>query len=46
MDKLQAMATFVRVVQAQSFSKAAATLAMPRSLVTTTIKNLEAHLGT
>ena len=46
MDKLQAMATFVRVVQAQSFSKAAATLAMPRSSVTTTIKNLEAHLGT
>ena len=40
------MATFVRVVQAQSFSKAAATLAMPRSSVTTTIKNLEAHLGT
>ena len=46
MDKLQAMATFVRVVQAQSFSKAAETLAMPRSSVTTTIKNLEAHLGT
>lgn len=42
MDKLQAMTTFVRVVQAQSFSKAAATLALPRSSVTTTIKQLEA----
>lgn len=46
MDKLQAMTTFVRVVQAQSFSKAAATLALPRSSVTTTIKQLEALLGT
>jgi LysR family transcriptional regulator, regulator for bpeEF and oprC len=46
MDKLQAMTLFVRVVEAQSFSKAAETLSMPRSSVTTTIKNLEAHLGT
>jgi LysR family transcriptional regulator for bpeEF and oprC len=46
MDKLQAMTTFVRVVEAQSFSKAAQTLSMPRSSVTTVIKNLEAHLGT
>lgn len=46
MDKLQAMATFVRVVQARSFSKAAQSLGMPRSSVTTTVKNLEAHLGT
>ncbi|MFD4837397.1 LysR family transcriptional regulator [Achromobacter sp. NPDC058515] len=46
MDKLQAMATFVRVVQARSFSKAAQSLGMPRSSVTTMIKNLEAHLGT
>ncbi|OZI66737.1 LysR family transcriptional regulator [Bordetella genomosp. 11] len=45
MDKLQAMATFVRVVEAQSFSKAAETLSMPRSSVTTIVKNLEAHLG-
>lgn len=45
MDKLQAMATFVRVVEARSFSKAAATLSMPRSSVTTLVKNLEAHLG-
>lgn len=46
MDKLQAMTTFVRVVEAQSFSKAAQTLSMPRSSVTTIIKNLEIHLGT
>jgi LysR family transcriptional regulator, regulator for bpeEF and oprC len=46
MDKLQAMAIFVRVVEARSFSKAAETLSMPRSSVTTTIKNLERHLGT
>jgi LysR family transcriptional regulator for bpeEF and oprC len=38
MDKLQAMTTFVRVVEAQSFSKAAETLSMPRSSVTTVIK--------
>ncbi|OWT80994.1 MULTISPECIES: LysR family transcriptional regulator [unclassified Achromobacter] len=46
MDKLHAMATFVRVVQARSFSKAAQSLGMPRSSVTTTVKNLESHLGT
>jgi LysR family transcriptional regulator for bpeEF and oprC len=45
MDKLQAMAIFVRVVEAQSFSKAAETLSMPRSSVTTMIKKLEQHLG-
>jgi DNA-binding transcriptional LysR family regulator len=31
MDKLQAMTTFARVVETQSFSKAAQTLSMPRS---------------
>lgn len=46
MDKLHAMTTFVRVVEAQSFSKAAQTLSMPRSSVTTTVKNLEQYLGT
>jgi LysR family transcriptional regulator, regulator for bpeEF and oprC len=46
MDKLQAMTTFARVVEAGSFSKAAETLSMPRSSVTTIVKNLEAHLGT
>ncbi len=46
MDKLQAMTTFVRVVEAQSFSKAAQTLSMPRSSATTMIKKLEQQLGT
>ena len=46
MDKLHAITTFVRVVEARSFSKAAETLSMPRSSVTTTIKHLEQHLGT
>ncbi|MCD0503395.1 LysR family transcriptional regulator [Bordetella petrii] len=46
MDKLQAMMVFVRVAQARSFSKAAQSLAMPRSSVTTLIKKLETHLGT
>jgi len=46
MDKLQAMAAFVRVVEARSFTKAAQSLALPRSSVTTMIKNLETHLGT
>ncbi|EIF34715.1 transcriptional regulator [Burkholderia sp. Ch1-1] len=46
MDKLQAMTTFVRIVEAQSFSKAAETLSLPRSSVTTTIKSLERELGT
>lgn len=46
MDKLQAMATFVRVVEMRSFTKAAQSLALPPSSVTTMIKNLEAHLGT
>src|ERR1700754_58600 len=45
MDKLQAMTLFIRVVEAQSFSKAAETLSMPRSSVTTAIKNLEQQLG-
>lgn len=46
MDKLHAMTTFVRVVEARSFSKAAETLSLPRSSVTTTVKQLEAYLGT
>ncbi|WP_448205862.1 LysR substrate-binding domain-containing protein [Azospirillum sp. sgz302134] len=45
MDKLHAMRVFVRVVEANSFSKAAETLGLPRASVTTTIQNLEASLG-
>ena len=45
MDKLHAMRVFVRVVEANSFTKAADTLGLPRASVTTTIQNLEASLG-
>ena len=45
MDKLHAMRVFVRVVEANSFSKAADTLGLPRASVSTTIQNLEASLG-
>ncbi|HYG86632.1 MAG TPA: LysR family transcriptional regulator [Azospirillum sp.] len=45
MDKLHAMRVFIRVVEANSFSKAADTLGLPRASVTTTIQNLEALLG-
>ncbi len=46
MDKLHAMRVFVRVVETNSFTRAAETLGLPRASVTTTIQNLEAALGT
>lgn len=45
MDRLQAMQVFTRVVESNSFSRAADTLDMPRASVTTIIQNLEAFLG-
>lgn len=45
MDKLHAMRVFIRVVEANSFTKAAETLGLPRASVTTTVQNLEAALG-
>ncbi|WP_174985704.1 LysR family transcriptional regulator [Burkholderia lata] len=45
MDRIQAMEVFTRVVDANSFTRAADTLAMPRASVTTIIQNLEALLG-
>ena len=45
MDKLKAMHTFVRIVEANSFSKAAETLNLPRAALTASLKNLEAYLG-
>ncbi|PMS38909.1 LysR family transcriptional regulator [Trinickia symbiotica] len=45
MDRLQAMQVFTRVVDTNSFTKAAETLDLPRASVTTIIQNLEAHLG-
>lgn len=46
MDKLRAMQVFVRIVEANSFTKAAETLGLPRAALTATIKNLEGYLGT
>jgi LysR family transcriptional regulator for bpeEF and oprC len=44
MDRLQAMQVFTRVVDTNSFSKAAETLDLPRATVSTIIQNLEAFL--
>jgi LysR family transcriptional regulator for bpeEF and oprC len=46
MDKFQAMQVFQRIVEANSLSRAAETLGLPASSVTTILKNLEAELGT
>jgi LysR family transcriptional regulator for bpeEF and oprC len=46
MDKIKAMQTFVRIVEANSFSKAAETLDLPRAALTATMQKLEASLGT
>lgn len=46
MDRLQAMETFVRVIEAGSFKQAADTLDVLPSTVTRNIKELESHLGT
>ncbi|WP_201192524.1 LysR family transcriptional regulator [Pseudomonas fluorescens] len=45
MDRFTAMHVFVRVVEVQSFRKAAETLSLPPSTITRVIKDLEAHLG-
>ncbi|MGG2424779.1 LysR family transcriptional regulator, partial [Ralstonia pseudosolanacearum] len=44
MDRIQAMQVFVRVVESGSFARAAETLAMPASSVTSLVKSLERHL--
>lgn len=44
MDRFQAMQVFTRVVDANSFSRAADNLGLPRATVTTIIQNLEALL--
>jgi len=46
MDRLKAMQTFVRIVEAGSFSRAAESLGLPRASLTATMQNLEAYLGT
>ncbi|MCC4106653.1 LysR substrate-binding domain-containing protein [Serratia ureilytica] len=45
MDKLSAMATFVAVAEAGSFTKAAAILALPKARVSQRVSDLERHLG-
>ena len=45
MDRLKAMQVFVRIVEANSYTKAAETLDLPRAALTATIKKLEAFLG-
>jgi LysR family transcriptional regulator for bpeEF and oprC len=45
MDRLQAMAVFVRVVESGGFTRAAEVLRMPKATVTTLVQQLEAHLG-
>jgi LysR family transcriptional regulator for bpeEF and oprC len=45
LDRLKAMQTFVRIVEANSYTKAAETLDLPRAALTATIQKLEAYLG-
>ncbi|AXV18372.1 LysR family transcriptional regulator (plasmid) [Neorhizobium sp. SOG26] len=46
MDQLSAMRVFVRVVETGNFSRAAATLNMPKTTVTNMVQSLERHLRT
>lgn len=45
MDKLTAMTTFVKVVEAGSFTRAADALGLPKARVSQRISDLETHLG-
>lgn len=45
MDRIMAMQTFVRIVDANSFTRAAQSLGIPRASATTLVQNLEAMLG-
>jgi LysR family transcriptional regulator for bpeEF and oprC len=45
-DRIKAMRTFVRIVEANSFTRAAETLDLPRASLTASMQNLEAYLGT
>jgi LysR family transcriptional regulator for bpeEF and oprC len=44
MDRLQGMQVFTRIVEMNSFSRAADSLNLPHASTTTIMKNLEAHL--
>lgn len=43
-DRIHAMQVFTRIVDANSFSRAADTLNLPRASVTNILQTLEAHL--
>jgi LysR family transcriptional regulator for bpeEF and oprC len=45
-DRIQAMRTFVRIVEMNSFTRAAQSLDLPRATATTLVQHLEALLGT
>lgn len=45
MDRIQSLLVFARVVEAGSFTRAAASLQVPRSTVSTAIRDLEARVG-
>ncbi|KDB07484.1 transcriptional regulator, LysR family [Burkholderia sp. lig30] len=45
-DRIQAMRTFMRIVETSSFTRAAESLDMPRATATTVIQQLEGMLGT
>lgn len=45
MDKLSAMEVFVRVMECGSFSRAAESLNLANATVTSSVRNLEKHLG-
>ncbi|MEJ0003902.1 MAG: LysR family transcriptional regulator [Pararobbsia sp.] len=44
-DRIHAMRTFIRIVDSNSFARAAESLGMPRARVTTLMQELEAMLG-
>lgn len=46
MDRIERLRVFMRVVECQSFTKAADTLGVPRSTVSMAIKELEEQVGT
>ena len=46
MDRLGAMAVFARVVEAGTFTRASASLDLPKATVTKLIQTLESHLRT
>lgn len=46
MDQLAAIRTFIRIVEAGSITKAAASLDMPKSTASKLLADLESHLGT